>query len=251
MYFKLISSLLLCSLTQAQPAKILFNGVKTEIKELCFDRGHIRKIDDLSLESAMPVVKKVRLNLGHGEVFERNQFIQSKYRFYNYDTKKFDVAQIKQCGSSLVKDSKPVNEVDVTATAGEAIVYGNLKNHGINDIFNENWKKYDDFKNYIKRHGEITKVTLSENFSEKIGDIDLTSFSEWNDFSKKYVGGEQSGGGSGRVGFTLRYSSKELLRAKKKKGYLDRLLKLDTTYESVILNNETLPRIKMFVKKRD
>jgi len=250
MQLKLLMAFALCNLTYAQPAKIDFNGTKKEINKLCFDNGHVREINDSLALTAVPVLKKVNLDLGHKESFKTNEFIQSKYRYYNRDTKKFEIAQIKKCDLSVMSSAEPIEEIEKAATTGEAIVYGNLKNHGINDIFNENWKKFKSFENYLKRNGEEARISLEENLSEKIEEVDLKSYAEWDDFSKKYIGGEQTGGGTGKIRISLKYTTQELLRAKKNKNSLGRLLKIDTTYENVVLKKEALPRSKMFIKKR-
>ncbi|OUR95503.1 hypothetical protein A9Q84_16860 [Halobacteriovorax marinus] len=251
MHLKLLSIFILCSLVHAQPAKIQFNGKKVEVNKLCFDSGYVREIVDSNAHSAVAVVKRIQLNLGHQEVFDRNIVLQSSHRFYNRDSKKFEIAHIAECENKIVFNSTAIVAIEKNATTAEAIVYGNLKNHGINDIFNEKWKIYNNFETYLKRHGEKTRFSLEENFSEKISDVDFSSFSDWNDFSKKYMGGEQSGGGSGRVAVSLKYSSKALLRARKKKMHLDRIFNIDTTYENIILNKSILPRSKMFIKKDD
>lgn len=250
MQIKLLMALAVYHLTFAQPAKINFNGSKIEINKVCYDNGFVRESNDSLALSAVPVLKKVKLDLGHKESFEKNLFIQSKHRFYNRDTKKYEIAKINKCNISIMSNAEPIVVINKKASAGEAILYGNLKNHGINDIFNEKWRKFNNFETYLRRNGEKARFSLEENLTDKIEDVDLSSFEEWNDFSKKYIGGEQTGGGTGKVRVTLKFSTKELLRARREKSSLNRLFNINTTYENVILKKEALPRSKMFVKKR-
>ncbi|EQC45409.1 hypothetical protein [Bacteriovorax sp. Seq25_V] len=230
--------------------KIDLNGASVAIENVCFDNGFIRERSDLAAQNVSPVIKKINLDLGYGEYFQKNEVIQSQIRFYNRDSQKYEIAQIDECKNSIL--SKIPNEIveDREASIAEAIIYGNLKNHGINDTFYENWSLYKDFAGYLNSNGKKSHITLEKNLSEKIESIDPSSYSEWNDFSKKYVGGEQSGGGSGKIRVSLSLDSDFLKRAKKNKDFLNRFLKLDTTYESVILSKDKLPKSQMFIKEK-
>lgn len=250
MYFKMPLLLSLTFLVSAQPAKIIFNGEMTEVQKLCFDSGVVRLKEDTKLLNSLPVVTKINLNLGNGEFYSKNKFIQSQIRFYNRDTTKFEIAKINECEIQINSALEPIKEIDQYASTPEAILYGNLKNYGINDTFNEHWGLYQDLNSYLSRSGESTRISLENNFSEKIENLNLTSFHDWNSLSEDYIGGEQSGGGSGKIRVSLKLSSESLLRNYRDKKYLERVLNLNTKYEKIILNKEKLPRSEMFVSEK-
>ncbi len=250
MKLQLSIAIIFSTLVFAEVPTIDLNGNPIEIEKLCFDSGYIREINDLQALNISPVIKRVNLNLGHGEVFKKNEIIQSQQRFYNRDNQQYEIAQLKECDISVVSDYSGLEEVERRASTAEAIVYGNLKNYGIDDIFRENWKLYESFEGYLKRGGDKARISLEKNLSFEIQNIDISSYSDWNNFSKKYIGGEQSGGGgSGKIRVSFNMNSGLLVRSRKEKQFLEKVLNLNTTYENVILSKEKLPRAQMFIKE--
>lgn len=229
--------------------KMELNGLSISVENICFDNGYIREKNDLTAQNIKSVVKKINLDLGHGEYFQKNEVIQSQIRFYNKDSQNFEIAQINECDTPVLGTIPNEIVEDREASIAEAIIYGNLKNHGINDTFYENWSLYKNVEGYLKSEGVKSHITLEKNFSEVIQDIDTSSYTEWNDFSKKYIGGEQSGGGSGKIRISLNMGSDFLKSARKNKDFLNKFLKVDTTYESVVLSKDKLPKSQMFIKE--
>lgn len=233
----------------AQTAEITIQKNKYKLSQLCFDNGFIRH--RIIPEIRKSVVETQKINLENGESFYRNDFISHQIRFYNRDSSKFEISEISQCEDEKILNfisSPTVQEVE--PTAAEAVVYGNLLNNDINDIFLLDWKKYGTFENYLRYQGEDDRLSMSKDFSLKSQSIDWSNYDHWKEFSTIYRGGDRSGGGSDDITVRFNLDHESLKRMSKEKTGVNKLLGIRSIYDRVVKEGIKLPKSLMWIKDK-
>lgn len=229
--------------------KINIGENQFEMTSLCFENGFIRLINNPFISK--PVVERKRIDLENGEFFIENAFTSQQVNFYNRETKKYEIHEFAQCEKNLIHQfaSTPIVK-SYTPSAAEAVIYGNLVNHGINDVFQLDWKRYGSLGNYIRYHGEDDRLSMNRDFTVKSASVDWSNFEHWKDFSTIYRGGDRSGGGSDDIAVRFNIDYNKLLRIYKEKRGLSKLFDFETIYEKVIINKKRLPKALMYIKDK-
>lgn len=229
--------------------KINIGESQFEMTSLCFENGFIRLINNPFISK--PVVERKRIDLENGEFFIENAFTSQQVNFYNRETKKYEIHEFAQCEKNLIHQfaSTPIVKSYIPSAA-EAVIYGNLVNHGINDVFQLDWRRYGSLRNYIRYFGEDDFLTMNKDFSDKSASVDWSNFSHWKDFSSTFRGGDRSGGGSDDITVRFRIDSSSLLRMSKEEKGLNKFLGTQSTYDRVIKVKKRLPKALMYIKDK-
>lgn len=230
---------------------IKIHGDKLAYDQVCFDQGYIRAKNSFGANK-IPAISKSVLKLSESKVVTTYSVIPAVDTYYDQESRTFKKYKIERCSQNLILDNFVVPEKREVLPAGKAIYYGNLVNNGIDHIVNENWKKYSNINEYIKRQGQNARVELKYGFEDAFERTDWNQYQSWRDISER-VGGEQSGGGGSApikdARLSVRISAADFVRARKEVSSLERFFKVDNTYTKVLDEGERLPRAKMWVKK--
>ncbi len=227
--------------------KVTIGFGEYNISTVCFDSGIIRLKNNFLINR--PVVETIKFKLENGETFYKTDFTSQKIRFYNRETKNYENHFIAECSDQLVSEfiSKPIVK-EVEPSTAQAVIYGNLLNNNINDIFQVEWKRYGSMDNYIRYHGEEDRLYMSKDFSVKSSDVDWSRYDHWRDFSTIYRGGDRSGGGSDDITISFKFDYESLGRLSKKNNKINEWFGFTNTYERVIFERKSLPKSLMFIK---
>ncbi len=248
--------LLLTTLTSAHASgdytpKINLKNNYYRVSELCYEQGFVRPKDEVLGESEyLPTVRLEEIDLGNQRVFKRYLLIAPNYNYYNPISQKYEDYQIKECDNFILGAQNKEFIYHRTASPAEAVFYANLINHKIDNSLLEKWPYYQSSLNdYIDSNLESAKVELTTLPAEKELPLQLDNYNTWKSEYDKLIGGEQSGGGSGRVKINLRMSPEDFKRVRAQGSGLENALGLRSIYQKVVNDEVKLPKSKAFISK--
>lgn len=229
--------------------KIEIKGEFYRASELCFEQGYVRSKYSDTFKRAFTAE---RLILENGKIFTRYELIPAKFHYYNPILKTYVDYEIEECQSTTIqdKDAKSSQWNTRPANPAEALFYGNLLNHSIENSILEKWpSNKQNINQYEASELETARIEFQSVENPQIESNQWQKYEAWLDQTSQLIGGEQSGGGSGRVFVNLRMSASDLRRVRVESSKFENLLGLKSLYKRVIEDEEKLPFSKVSIRR--
>ncbi len=254
---KLISGLLTytfvthCYAYQDFSPKIKMRLTSLRVSELCFEQGYVRARDErLAQIEHIPAISVEELLISDQRTFHRYRFIAPTGEYYNPLSKQVETYNIKECSEFILNPYNKETILQRKASPAEAVFYSNLLNHNISNSYFESWSNAKEgLTDYIESELEEAKIELISTRTEMDYPLEFGQYEVWKSQFERVIGGEQSGGGSGKVLINLKMSADDLKRIRKGNSKLEDIFGLKSIYQKVVNDEIKLPKSKIYVTK--